>query len=165
MTGNFQLVIYPANLCVPKQTCMQEPLFPSTVTEKLYNERAILIGTFVGGPLAGGYLLARNFAALNEPAKAGKTWMIVIGVLLLLAGLVFIPAMDAVPSIVYSFVFCFAAHSAARKFQGTNIALHQTNGGQLYSAWWAVLAGFVSLVFTLVVFIGIAYLQDPSIFQ
>ena len=52
---------------------MQEPLFPSTVSQKLYNERAILIATFLGGPLAGGFLLAQNFNAFNEPGKAGKT--------------------------------------------------------------------------------------------
>ena len=38
-----------------------EPSIPITQTPKIYNERAIWAGTFIGGPLAGGYLIAENF--------------------------------------------------------------------------------------------------------
>jgi uncharacterized integral membrane protein len=143
---------------------MQEPLFPSTVTYKLYNERAILIATFVGGPLAGGYLLARNFGALNEPAKAGKTWIITIGIMLLLVVSVFIPAADAIPGFVYSLLFCCTAHFAARKYQGSSIALHQTNGGRLYTTWRAVLTGLVFMVLMIGLILALFYLQDRSVF-
>lgn len=142
---------------------MQEPIFFSTITDKLYNERAILIATFIGGPLAGGYLLAKNFGTLNEPVKASRTWMITIGIFLLLAGSLFVPAMDKIPAIVYSFVFCYAAHLAARKFQGSGITLHQVNGGQLYSTWRAVLVGLACMGLMVALIFGIFYLQDSSI--
>lgn len=143
---------------------MQEPLFPSTITHKLYNERAILIATFVGGPLAGGYLLARNFGTFNEPAKAGKTWIVTIGVMLLLAGSAFVPAADAIPGVVYSLLFCCTAHFAARKYQGSSIALHQTNGGEFYSTWRAVLTGLVFLVLMFGLILALFYIQDRSLF-
>ena len=143
---------------------MQEPLFSSTITYKLYNERTILIGTFVGGPLAGGYLLAQNFEALSEPAKAGKTWMVTIGVMLLLFGSAFVPAADAIPGIVYNLLFCCTAHFAARKYQGSRIALHQTNGGQFYSTWRAVLAGLVFLALMIGLILALYYLQDRFVF-
>ncbi|WP_121353723.1 hypothetical protein [Flavisolibacter nicotianae] len=139
---------------------MQESLFPSTVTQKLYNERAILIGTFVGGPLAGGYLLARNFAALNQPGRAGKTWMATIGVLLLLIASSFIPLADKIPPVVYGFALGWTAHFVARKYQGSNLALHRENGGQFYSTWRAVFTGVVSLLLLVGFVLGLFYLQD-----
>lgn len=142
---------------------MQEPIFPSTITHKLYNERAILIATFVGGPLAGGYLLSRNFGALNEPAKASRTWIISIGVLLLLAGSSFLPAADKIPAVVYSFACCMTAHFAAKKFQGSSIALHQTNGGSFYGTWRAVRVGLLSCLLMVALFFGLVYLTDASL--
>jgi hypothetical protein len=144
---------------------MQEPLFPSTITQKLYNERAILIATFVGGPLAGGFLLAENFNRLNQSANAGKTWIATAAALLFLFGSLFIPALDNIPGIVYSFAFCFTAHSIAKKYQGSQIMLHQTNGGQLFSTWRTVGLGLLAMLAMIAVIVGIMFLQDPAIFE
>lgn len=139
---------------------MQESLFPSTVAQKLYNERAILIGTFVGGPLAGGYLLARNFAVLNEPAKAGKTWIATVGVLLLLIASSFFSLTDKIPPVVYGLALGWTAHFVAVKYQGSKISQHRENGGKFYSTWRAVFAGAVSLLLLIGLVVGLYYLQD-----
>ncbi len=144
---------------------MQEPLFPSTVSQKLYNERAILIATFIGGPLAGGFLLAQNFHAFNEPGKASKTWIATIAVLVLLMCTMFVPALDSIPNVVYSFALCMTAHTLAKKFQGSYIALHQANGGQFYSTWRAVGTGLLFTLVMIVVMLLIMYVQDPSVFS
>lgn len=139
---------------------MQEQLFPDTITRRLYNERSILIGTFLGGPLAGGFLLAQNFKALDQPVKARITWAATIATLLLLIGTAFIPFFDQIPSMVYSFAFCFAAHSFAKHFQGRQIVLHQEGGGQLYSTWRAAGFGLVSLVLMLGWILLLLYLGE-----
>ncbi|MDB5205586.1 MAG: hypothetical protein JWR72_661 [Flavisolibacter sp.] len=144
---------------------MQEPLFPTTISRKLYNERSILIGTFIGGPLAGGYLIAQNFKALNDPAKAVKTWIVTILVLLLTMATAFVPALDKLPTFFYSFIFCMIAHFMAKKFQGSNIQLHQVSGGQLYNTWRAVAAGVIFMLLMVAFILVISYLQDPSVFK
>src|SRR4051812_27203146 len=54
---------------------MDVPLFPTTITNKVYKESAILIATLFGGPLVAGYLMAENFKQLGEPHKVKKTWL------------------------------------------------------------------------------------------
>jgi hypothetical protein len=144
------------------QLHMQEPMFPSTITHKLYNERAVLIGTFLGGPLVGAYLIGRNFKALDEPASIGKTWLLAVGLLLFAVALGFIPGLEKIPAFVYSFGFCMAAHSLTKKYQGSRIALHQTAGGQLYSTGRAALIGVLGCVVMMGAFYGIFYLGIQS---
>ena len=144
---------------------MQEPLFSPSFDRKLYTERAILIGTFIGGPLAGGYLLAQNFSTLDKKADAGRTWLIVTVLMLLTMSTAFVPALDSIPAFVYSFVFCLAAHSAARKLQGSQIHFHQENGGSMHNTWKAVLVGVVFFLLMMAFILGIVYLQDPGLFK
>lgn len=143
---------------------MQEPLFPSTLSGKLYHERAVLIATFLGGPLAGGYLLAQNFTTLQDPAKVNKAWLGTIGALLFIMISVFIPVLDKLPPVAWSFAFCWTAHFAARKYQGSQIALHQANGGLFFSTWRAVAVGLVSMLLMVIAIVGLMYLSDPAAF-
>jgi len=39
---------------------MEQKINIQTPTEKIYKDRAIGVGTFLGGPLAAGYLIAEN---------------------------------------------------------------------------------------------------------
>ena len=141
----------------------QDPMFPSTITRKLYNEKAVLIGTFLGGPLVGAYLIAQNFKALDESVRAGRTWLIAIGVFLLAIGLGFIPGLEKIPAVAYSFAFCTAAHSLTKKYQGSRIALHQTAGGQLYSTGRAALIGVLGCVIMIAAFYGLIYLASQDV--
>lgn len=142
---------------------MSEPLFSSTITAKLYNERAVLIGTFLGGPLVGGYLIAQNFKTLNEPAKAGRTWLITIAVMVFLVATFFVPVFDKIPSIAYSFAFCLAAHTITKNLQGSQIALHQTAGGAFYKTLRAALIGLLGCVLMLAGFLVLSYFVDQTV--
>ena len=142
---------------------MQEPLFPTDITRKLYTERAILIGTFIGGPLAGGYLLARNFSAMEKGGRAGITWVVTITVLLLTLATAFIPALESVPPVVFSFIFCIAAHTVAKKLQGADIHLHKEHGGIIQPTWRAVVAGILFMLLMVAVFLGAFYLADQTV--
>lgn len=141
---------------------MERPLFDPSFTHKLYNERSVLIGTFIGGPLVAGYLIAQNFKALDQPENAKKTWGFVVLAFAFVFVSAFIPVLDNLPAFVYSAIFCILAHSASRKFQGKQIAAHQANGGQLYSTSRAVGIGLISFVIMLVLIIGLTYLGEPT---
>jgi hypothetical protein len=41
---------------------------------KLYKDKAIWIGTFIGGPLVAGYLIAENYKKLGQDKNASKSW-------------------------------------------------------------------------------------------
>lgn len=138
-------------------------MFSSTITQKLYTEKAVLIGTFLGGPFVGAYLIAKNFKALDEPAKIGSTWIIATVVFLIAVGSGFIPGLEKVPALVYSFVICMIAHTFTKKYQGSRIALHQSEGGQMYSTGRAALIGLLGCVVMAALFLGLFYLGDASV--
>ena len=58
--------------------------------KRLYTERAISIGTFVGGPLAGAILFAQNFKALGMPIAARTSIFVGVGGLVLLFTILFL---------------------------------------------------------------------------
>jgi len=44
--------------------------------EKVYKEKSIWTGIFLGGPLVAGYFFSKNFKAIGEPEKVKNTWII-----------------------------------------------------------------------------------------
>ncbi|HEY2722089.1 MAG TPA: hypothetical protein VGI82_10215, partial [Chitinophagaceae bacterium] len=57
---------------------MEEHLFPEKPANKLYSENAIRVGTFLGGPLVAGYLIADNYKQLGQMEKVRTTWILSI---------------------------------------------------------------------------------------
>lgn len=47
-----------------------EQTLETNETVKIYKDRAIWAGTFLGGPLVAGYLIAENFKVFNEKKRA-----------------------------------------------------------------------------------------------
>lgn len=48
-------------------TMQEEQDIPAMPEEKLFNLSAIMLGTFLGGPVAGGYLIYSNYVMLGAP--------------------------------------------------------------------------------------------------
>jgi hypothetical protein len=59
------------------------------MTKKIYTDRLIWAGTFLGGPLVAGYLIAENFKVFNEPNKVKLTWIYAIIATIVIFGGVF----------------------------------------------------------------------------
>lgn len=76
----------------------------------------------------------------------------------------FVPVLDSIPAFVFSFVFCLTAHTVAKKLQGSEIQLHQENGGGIHSTWKAVLVGFFFFLLMLALIVGLLLLEDPELF-
>ena len=81
---------------------MEPPLLSETFGRKLYSKRGIMIATLIGGPLAGGYLLAKNLKIVNQHKKTGQIWAIATAALLGLVAFAII-----VPEYVPNFLFFF----------------------------------------------------------
>ena len=130
---------------------------------KIYKDRAIQVGTFIGGPLVAGYLIAENFKAFNEQGKAKKTWAFaIISTIIIFGGVFLIPNIEKVPRQLIPLVYTWIAYYLVKHYQGININAHINAGGAIYN-WWRTLAiAFIGLLITCVAVFGTIYFSDRT---
>ena len=123
---------------------------------KLYNERAIYLGTFMGGPLVAGYLMSENFKQLGNMDGVRNSWLISIAAtVLIFSGVFLIPHMDKFPRYIIPISYSLIAQYVAKHFQGKDILEHTVKGGTLYAVWRSVWIGLVGLVVLLVIIFSV----------
>ena len=89
---------------------------------KVYKERAIWVGSFLGGPLIAGYLLAENFRTLNQPHKIKPTYIITLLATFLIFGSVLIlPENTNIPRQLVPIIYTVIAYGLFKKYQSTSI--------------------------------------------
>lgn len=134
---------------------MEENLLPELPAYKLYKDRAIYVGTFLGGPLVAGYLAAENFKQLGQRDKVKTAWAIAAGTTILAVCLsLFVPAIGRTSNILIPLAYASLAKFLVQKFQGEAIKTHIESGGETYSNWRVVLivlAGLAALLATVFV--------------
>lgn len=129
---------------------------------KFYSQKAIGIATFIGGPLAAGYLVRENYLNLNKPNEGKKSLLIgIISTVLLFTGIFMIPEsiMDKVPNQIIPAVYTGIIYLIVEKIQGTILNQHKENDNVFYSGWKAAGIGFISLIILLIGIFGYAYLS------
>ncbi|HVT85837.1 MAG TPA: hypothetical protein VHD35_11600 [Chitinophagaceae bacterium] len=145
---------------------MEENLFPSTPAFKLYKDRAIYVGTFLGGPLVAGYLAAENFKQLGQTDRVKTTWIIAILATMIIFGAVFlIPNIEKVPNYIIPLIYTGIAQFLVQKYQGLAIKTHIAAGGQTYSVWRAVWIGLVGLAILIAIIFVIILLTNKELLQ
>ncbi|MFT7158343.1 MAG: hypothetical protein ACI8Q1_003374 [Parvicella sp.] len=75
---------------------------------RFYSQTAIGMATFIGGPIAAGYLIRENYLSLDQPDKGKKSLIIgIISTVLLFTGIFIIPEsiMDKVPNQILPAVY------------------------------------------------------------
>lgn len=145
---------------------MQEDLLAVPPEFKLYKENAIWIGTFIGGPLVAGYLMAENFKQLGQADKARASWIIAILSTVALFGAIFlIPGIEKIPRYVIPLTYTFIARLLVQQYQGEAIKSHISQGGPTYSSWRTVWIGLVGGIILAAVIFGILMLVDKDFFQ
>ena len=121
--------------------------------KKVYSAFGVRIGTFIGGPLTGGYLLSQNFKAIGRADLARKTLMIVtIFTLAFLAMLAALPkeVVNKIPGIVFPLLFVFLSNRLFDRYQKEAIEhILEKEEGTPISNW--MVAG-ISLLFALATF-------------
>jgi heme/copper-type cytochrome/quinol oxidase subunit 4 len=138
---------------------MQEDILSPLVTKKVYSENAIRIGTFLGGPLVTGYLMAENYKQLGETSKVKLTWILSILATIVVFTIAFLLPTNTQTRII-PIIYSAAAFYLVKNLQGNQIKAHLENGGQTYSAWRAVLVGVICLVVLLLILFGGFLMMD-----
>jgi hypothetical protein len=142
---------------------MGEDLLSSKPDFKLYKDRAIYVGTFLGGPLTAGYLTAENFKHLRQYDKVKTTWIVaIIATVVIFGGIFLIPGIEKVPNYIIPLIYTVIAQYLVKHFQGNQITDHIKNGGQIYSVWRAVWIGLVGLAITLAIIFVIILFTNSS---
>jgi hypothetical protein len=128
---------------------------------KFYSQRAISIATYLGGPLAAGILVRKNYLNLDKEEKAKNS--LILGILLTVALLITIfsiptEIMDKIPNAVIPAIYTLIIYFIVEKLQGQDLKDHKKNDGQFYSAWKATGIGAICSIIFVVGAIGYAFL-------
>lgn len=142
---------------------MEEDILQPSPEYKMYSYRSITLSTFLGGPLATGYLIAENFRQLGETAKFRTAWIVAIASTAVIIGvLLFVPGIEKAPSFLFPVIYMGIASFLVKRYQGEPIKVHQENGGQFYSVWRGLLAGVIAAVATFAVVFGLLFVAGAT---
>ncbi len=120
----------------------------------LYSPVQTGVAAFIGGPLAGCWLLATNFAMLSKPAARTRTIIVGVVVTVLVFALsLYLP--EDFPNLIIPFVYTVVFHQVAKQLQGDEFSQFVEEGGQRFSHWRVVGISFLAIVVFLAAGFGI----------
>ncbi|MGU1064655.1 hypothetical protein ACSEPQ_17525 [Pseudomonas aeruginosa] len=139
----------------PPEARLDEP--DATHGEPLYRLSAIGLGTFIGTPLAGAFLAAVNLRRLGRAQEVGKTWLVGLGLFVLLPILgAILP--ENIPSIGFTVAQIFGMVYYAKSAFGPALDSHKAAGGAFISNWRAAGIGLLFMLAVLSVAIPVVML-------
>ena len=127
---------------------------------RVFKDRAIWVGTFLGGPLVAGYMFAENYKVFNQPANAKRSWLIaIIGSLSLLGGIFLISDVN-IPNQIIPIAYTLVIYGLFTKYQGAKVKRHIDNGGEV-QGWPKIIGvGIIGLVLMLLPIFGFVYATE-----
>jgi hypothetical protein len=130
----------------------------SAPTYKLYTPWQVFGATFLGGPIAGAWLIGSNYAALGYPEDRNKAllWGSVATVILLVLALFILP--EQTPRSLIPVASCVGLMFLAKSQQGSLVEAHLAKGGNKGSIWQVIGIGLLGLVITLAIGFALAFL-------
>ena len=146
-----------------EEIVLEKSVFEEVPTEKIYSEKAIRVGTFLGGPLVAGYFIAENFKVFGDFDKVKRTWIITILASILIFGLIFmIPEDVKIPNVIFPVIYMGIAAYFTKKYQEINIAKHLENGGEEFNWWRTIGISLIGCIVTLGALFGIAFANEAA---
>jgi len=140
---------------------MEQSLESQKPTLKIYNEKLIVAGTFLGGPLVAGYFIAHNFKAFNEPDKANRTWVYAILTTVIIFGFIFlIPESVNIPNRLIPLIYTAITFFLVQRFQEQKIKAHIDSGGVSYRPWRMICVSLIGCVITVIPILGFIMVPD-----
>jgi hypothetical protein len=119
--------------------------------KKVYKSSMIRVATFIGGPLAAGYLMSENFKVFNEPENARKAIIYsIIATVAIIGVALLIPGLNRGQSYLFPLIYAWIAWYLVQHYQGANISSHDNAGGETYSWWRPIGISLICLVIMLV---------------
>lgn len=143
---------------------MEQPISGNLIPKgKIYKDRAIYVGTLLGGPMVAGYLIATNFKNFNEPGKVKKTWLYaILSTIIIFGGMFLIPEGVKFPGQIIPLTYTAIAYFVVQHFQGQQITAHLSAGGQFYSWGRTIGTALIGLIITLIPILAISYFSDSQ---
>lgn len=142
---------------------MEQILENQPISGKVYKERAIWVGTFLGGPLVAGYLIAENFKVFHQNDRVKKTWIYSIIATIVIFGVAFaIPDNIKIPNQIIPLIYTLIAYQIVQIYQKAKITTHINSGGQFYSWGRTLLVGLIGLIITIIPIVAFIMLTDTT---
>ncbi|WP_417611813.1 hypothetical protein [Owenweeksia hongkongensis] len=132
---------------------------------KLFSQRSITIATFLGGPLAAGYLIRENYRALDKTREGNNALILgVVSSILIFAEIFSIPEsiLDTIPRQLIPFVYTAIVYLIVELTQGSTLKQHKENGNDFFSGWRAAGFGLISLVILSACILGYTLLSPVN---
>ncbi len=123
-------------------------------TYRLYTNGAISVATAFAGPLAGAYLLSRNFRMLGQPVRARRVlWGGVAFTVGFFGVLYALPmrVLDSIPEALFPAFFGAATAGIVEKYQKEAIKAHLDAGGKKGSKLAVAGVAILSMIITLLI--------------
>lgn len=130
---------------------------------KIYSRLAILVSTFLAGPMAGGYMMAENFKAFGERSRA--TWSLIISILstvLLMTVANLIPFLDKVPPVAFSAAAFVVIHQMINYYLAERMEAHFQAGGEKAGIGKIILVCVIAVILTIGLAVVGAFYFTPS---
>ncbi len=132
---------------------------------RVYTERKILAGVLLGGPLAGGYFLWRDFKALDKPTHAIVAAIGTLIVTIATFSLLFLlPDTQRLPNIVFPAIQIGLALGVIKGFLADAIDAHVQAERPVFGWGNTILVAILFLVVTLIPIGGLAFAM-PNLFD
>ncbi|WP_405572055.1 hypothetical protein [Winogradskyella sp. Asnod2-B02-A] len=135
---------------------------------KFYSQKSIGLATFIGGPLAAGYLIKENYKALNQGEK-GRTALIIsiIATLIVFGSLYMIPEsiMSKIPNMIIPAIYTGIIYLIVDKIHGTILNNHDLNNYPFYSGWRAAGIGVISLIILVAIIFATIFLIPDEVYD
>lgn len=129
---------------------MAENFYTESVESRLYSSESVLLATFFGGPLAGGYMTAENFKFMGEQEKAKHTWVLTLLSVSVLIGFLQFAQGSKVPWYVLPLIYTLLTYVPMKVLQGKRITTHLQMGTPMYKGNRVFVIAFVAGVATIV---------------
>ncbi|WP_153798975.1 hypothetical protein [Foetidibacter luteolus] len=110
---------------------------------KLFNNRSILAGTFIGGPLVAGYLFSTNYRRLGQRENSFKAWLYSVAFTIIMLCSIAIAPVIGGAGISIPFLQTAIASYLYKRLLVRQVIVHARTGGAIEPVGKAVLAGVV----------------------
>lgn len=136
---------------------------------KFYSQKAIGLATFLGGPMAAGYLIRENYLNLEEEENGKKALIIgILSTIFLFVGIFSIPEsfIENFPSQLLPGIYTVIIYFIVDKIHGKILKQHKIEGNEFHSKWKAAGIGIVSMFIIIAGLLGAAFLSyDDKLYE
>jgi len=137
----------------------------TTMTNRIFTKKTILIGTFLGGPLIAGIMISHNYKVFGNKDAASRSMIIGILSTVLIFMFAFLTPediIDKIPNIVIPCVYTAIVAWLINERQAEDMEQFIEEGGETKSAWTAVGYTFVVLTFYIGIFAVLLLVFDDE---